>query len=301
MSEYSTAQDFIDQVRREIRDEDKLRHTDDDLISYLNRALRQVARAVAHLWPEYEMRTTLAPSKEYEMLLDLNGSSYQWSSSGSGTDEYYLEASGGGDPSINEPGAIYEDGGKMEDGTAGSLASGEWYWGDNDALGYNTVYVRLSGGADPDTKSSRYVEAGKVEYDLPTDLYEVMRITARDTVLPVLDYETEYLQGTRDGYILDNDAIRLPSPCDETGTLALRYIALPSTVTSPGDSVEHADEFPDVVTELMCIQATGTDDENWEHHSQLQTFARRQMRSHIARTNWPTHASLGIDTFDNAI
>jgi hypothetical protein len=68
-------------------------------------------------------------------------SGYQWTASGSGTNEYYLEASGGGDPGIAQPTAIY-GAVTYTSGTAGSLDPYEWAWADNDTLGYSTVYIR---------------------------------------------------------------------------------------------------------------------------------------------------------------
>lgn len=83
-----------------------------------------------------------------------DSSDFKWTASGSGTDEYYMDLSGGGDPSIAEPVAVYENKAAMTEGTLGSLAAGEWGYGDNDTLGFNTVYVRLSGAAaDPDDAS----------------------------------------------------------------------------------------------------------------------------------------------------
>jgi hypothetical protein len=43
-------------------------------------------------------------------------------------------------------------------GTAGSLTAGQWDFGDNDTLGFSTIYVRLSDGTDPDSKSTDYVQ-----------------------------------------------------------------------------------------------------------------------------------------------
>ena len=92
--------------------------------------------------------------------MSIRSASYQWTASGSGTSEYYLEASGGGNPSISTPVQAIEDDTRLTEGTAGSLSAGEWDWTDNDALGFSTVYVRLSDSTDPDSKSSGYVEAG---------------------------------------------------------------------------------------------------------------------------------------------
>lgn len=76
-----------------------------------------------------------------------------WMPSGSGTNEYYYADAG-----LLEPLLVLEDSSQMTDGTLGSLAAGEWDWGDNDTLGYNTVYVRLSDNTDPDTKGNGYIQ-----------------------------------------------------------------------------------------------------------------------------------------------
>lgn len=87
---------------------------------------------------------------------------YKWTASGSGTNEYYCEAAAGGDPSLDDPGSVCTDGTfKLDsEGTMGSLSAGEWDYGDNDSLGYSTVYVRLDDGADPDTKPTFFVAKG---------------------------------------------------------------------------------------------------------------------------------------------
>lgn len=92
--------------------------------------------------------------------VSIRSADFQWTASGSGTNEYYLEAAGGGDPGIdNEPGKSLADGSELTPGSAGSLAAGEWDWADNDTLGFSTVYVRLSDGADPDSKAAGFVTA----------------------------------------------------------------------------------------------------------------------------------------------
>jgi len=83
---------------------------------------------------------------------------WKWSLSEYGSNEYYLEKDAGGDPEIIEPTHIYQYWygvyiGDLAKGSLGVLASGEWNWGDNDELGYSTVYVRLTNNADPDSGS----------------------------------------------------------------------------------------------------------------------------------------------------
>jgi hypothetical protein len=90
---------------------------------------------------------------------DLTLDEYQWTASGSGTSEYYLEANGGGDPGIavgvnNSSRWINEEGQSLvkTDGTLGSLTAGQAAYGDNDTLGFDTIYVRLSDSSNPNSK-----------------------------------------------------------------------------------------------------------------------------------------------------
>jgi len=95
--------------------------------------------------------------------ISIRSDAFQWTASGSGTDEYYLEASGGGNPStvlsgLVEPANVQLAGTAATAGTAGSLAVSSWDWADNDTLGFSTIYVRLGSGlADPDAQVDGYV------------------------------------------------------------------------------------------------------------------------------------------------
>jgi len=86
----------------------------------------------------------------------------KWTASGSGTDEYFCELDAGGDPSITLPDKCYENDVEMYNGAIGTLGLCQWAYGDNDALGFDTVYARLSDGTDPTTKADSYVESAAV-------------------------------------------------------------------------------------------------------------------------------------------
>lgn len=81
----------------------------------------------------------------------VDGESDLWTASASGVEEYYY---------INDikPATVLENDSLMTEGTLGSLNEGEWAFGDNDSLGYETVYVRLNDSTDPDGKSANYIE-----------------------------------------------------------------------------------------------------------------------------------------------
>jgi len=92
------------------------------------------------------------PCSEYEFCKGLySTSTYKWTKSDNGTNEYYCELAAGGNPSISDqPDYITLDNKKITEGIVGSLEDHQWDYGDNDGLGYNTVYIRDESG-DPDT------------------------------------------------------------------------------------------------------------------------------------------------------
>lgn len=105
----------------------------------------------------------------------VNSAVYKWTPSGFGTNEYYLELLAGGDPGLADPLFVFEDVGGAGTilglGTLGTLVAGEYAFGDNDALGFDTIYVRLTDNVDPDTKANGYLEAGYV-FELTTPYTE---------------------------------------------------------------------------------------------------------------------------------
>ncbi len=80
-------------------------------------------------------------SPEINGANDVTTATYRWIASGSGTNEYYVELSGGGDPSISDPVQVFMDNVRLTEATVGSLSDHEWDWADNDALGFSTIYV----------------------------------------------------------------------------------------------------------------------------------------------------------------
>lgn len=117
---------------------------------------------------------------------DLN-TGFQWTASAGGTNEYYLEASGGGDPGVwdvtSEKRPIVRDPHNSRAGFAisdtgtplnssvkapGDLAAGNASYGSNpsDTLSFITFYARLAAGGDPDATTmtatywERYAGAG---------------------------------------------------------------------------------------------------------------------------------------------
>ena len=89
--------------------------------------------------------------------IDLNdGSSDLWTESTTVAGEYYYT----GAALSAEPNRLLANDTGLSQGTLGSLNAGEWAWGDNDSLGADTVYVKLSAG-DPDAQAAGYVQAGE--------------------------------------------------------------------------------------------------------------------------------------------
>jgi len=91
--------------------------------------------------------------------ISLRNATYRWILSGSGTTEYYVELAAGGDPGLDEPDSVLGNALTFTAGTIGSLAASEWVFGNNDTLGFTTVYVRLADGTDPDASAVNFVTA----------------------------------------------------------------------------------------------------------------------------------------------
>ena len=113
--------------------------------------------------------------------VDISSAAFKWTASGSGTNEYYLEAAAGGTPGITEPKQVFID--DVRCGFAakapGALDDHDFAWGDNDTLGYNTVYVRDDTG-DPDT-SGVQIDASVGPYYLMYLQYQYITVQNIDT------------------------------------------------------------------------------------------------------------------------
>lgn len=149
---------------------------------------------------------------------------FKWTVSGSGTNEYRLELAAGGDPGIMQVMSLYFEDTLLAAGAIGSLAAGEWAWGDNDTLGYSTLYVRMPAGeaADPDAQADGALwtnielAAPYGEDDLPdiqfTQSADVMFLVHPDHPPYKLsrhgdhEWKLEPLESTGDGpYLSDHD------------------------------------------------------------------------------------------------
>lgn len=86
---------------------------------------------------------------------------FRWVASGSGTNEYYVELAAGGDPGIPLPARVLIADTAATQGTLGTLANLEWAYGDNDTLGFSTIYIRLN-ASDPDDQARDYVQFQQV-------------------------------------------------------------------------------------------------------------------------------------------
>lgn len=87
---------------------------------------------------------------------------WRWLQSGA-TNEYYLQTAAGANPAVPQPRALLAGGIRLPTGTLGSLPAGSWNWGNNNSLGYNTIYVRLSDDTDPNAKLEGFVQASHAD------------------------------------------------------------------------------------------------------------------------------------------
>lgn len=107
--------------------------------------------------------------EDIDYLNSVSDSNYSWTLSGAGTNEYYVRTSGNQDPVLNKPLWLFKSTTALQEGTLGSLAAGQWGYGDNDSLGYKTIYYRDSAGVDPDTLGSTTLQMGTY----PTEWNEI--------------------------------------------------------------------------------------------------------------------------------
>jgi hypothetical protein len=118
-----------------------------------------------------------------QVLTDLVDTSvYKWTESVAQAGEYHLELAAGGDPGILSIQYLLEDGSKMTEGSLGSLAEGEWKYGNNDTLGYNTPYVRIVGTTDPDGESTGYIQAPVMVASPLTSITDLNYTQSADTL-----------------------------------------------------------------------------------------------------------------------
>lgn len=129
------------------------------------------------------LRRWAISSFPFKSLVD--GVSNFWTASASGINEYYYNQ-----PIFDHiPNNLLINGLEVVQSVnaLGSLAAGEWAWGDNDTLGNNTIYVRLADGLDPDTKTFGHIEC--------SEPLELLVSRMQETVLLSLQVAS-YLGGT---------------------------------------------------------------------------------------------------------
>ena len=134
---------------------------------------------------EFALDMRVIKDGEYVLQDLVNAGVFKWTLSGSGTAEYYLEANAGGDPGILEPDFVKENGINMISGSVGNLSPFRWDWGDNDALGFDTIYVRLLDSTDPDTKAKGWIQVNvlvELPYNNESDLAELTTTSSADTL-----------------------------------------------------------------------------------------------------------------------
>jgi hypothetical protein len=81
----------------------------------------------------------------------IRSAAYSWTVS-SVAGEYYLRTALGANPALTEPDKILRNARYFTKGTIGALSAYEYGYGDGDSLGYDTIYIRLYDGSDPDGK-----------------------------------------------------------------------------------------------------------------------------------------------------
>jgi hypothetical protein len=119
---------------------------------------------------------TLTSTGEAEVLTNLiletaSCPSADWLASGAGVaGTFYLLNTAAG-YTATQPDRVKEQGAILPTGAILTLGQGQWAWGDADALGYNTIYIRLTDDADPDTKCGTPTYVQRAQVDPAADLF----------------------------------------------------------------------------------------------------------------------------------
>jgi hypothetical protein len=92
-------------------------------------------------------------TKIMQDVLNLNilSGPFKWTASVTAPNEWRIELTAGGNPSLSSPITVFYEGSPLVNGTVGTLTAGKWAYGNNDTLGYNTIYVRLPSDINPNS------------------------------------------------------------------------------------------------------------------------------------------------------
>lgn len=157
--------------------------------------------------------------KPHHDQINIRTTGYIWHASGI-NGEYYLTKSNGTDPKLRMPNdliingiyvhndlplahgadsAFYTD---HHDINLGSLQEGHWTYGDNNSLGFDTIYVKLVGGANPQNQADDYIK-----YE---NGFWVMDSSA---TVPLTDGVITKLIDLESGYVSDTTWYGCPNAC----------------------------------------------------------------------------------------
>ncbi|MBW2036428.1 MAG: hypothetical protein JRI41_02950 [Deltaproteobacteria bacterium] len=166
------------------------------LVAHTKQPVQDARGQVKHPWTEYVF------IKE-----DLSLATCTWVASGKGTNEYYLELAS----SISKPAYLLFQDSIISEGVTGSLSDHEWSHGDNDSLGYDTVYIRDDSG-DPDTTGVK--------------IKSVLEPTA------FANYDNTFFVACDDGYIYKMD-----NTVEEDNSVEIPYVVGTKLFESPFNEI----------------------------------------------------------------
>jgi len=168
------------------------------------------------------MATKNWSKKTFTFLVLNDGAGAEWTDSTTTPGEYFYNT----DDLNGLPLRVMEDGVDLTLGTLGSLAAGEYALGDNDTIGFDTIYVCLSDSAgDPDGSAAPVVEC--------TDTYTILTGGAGTAVVIVgiaasnLSNGVKEVQSMAEDTIAENDVYAL-----SYGGITLLSTAMDSTPTT---------------------------------------------------------------------
>lgn len=180
--------------------------------------------------------------------ISLRNSTYRWLASGSGTSNYYLDLSAGGNPGISTPGttsgAITGNDLAFTSGTGGALTASQFAFGDFDTLGYSTIYIRLADSTDPDTKTLDWVKL----YQIPVATDHV-RIPAGSSAIT----------GTDQTAVAVGDFVREPGHTGAIGSATLPLMIDPDKFEWSGTGTSYVHSIGAIAHDVREAGGSGSD------------------------------------------
>jgi len=146
------------------------------------------------------------------------------------------------------------------------------------------------------------VVSGTASYDLPTDLYETLKVTLTSSAgvvdpLDQLDLD-RLVDSDAEGYAFVNAKLKLfPTPtASVTSGLNHYYVAIPAACTAGGDTVPLSAYFEDAISEFVVLRCKGRQNEQPPDFGTFYKLVQDQLDMMVSKTNtWDQTHGLNVE------